>query len=95
MSQDQTPVQDQHEENDAEQYLATLEFGEVYVIWGRTFKHGVAAPVSAEEKAYLEETAIDTITISRGGQRTNSEQPKFTFVPVGGEPAPKAARRRS
>lgn len=91
MSQDQTVDQDQQDAGS--EVEATLEFGETYTYKGIVFTRGQPQIISREDAEYLAETAVDTITVSRGGEKTNSTQPKFLFKDVAGSAAPKARPR--
>ena len=103
MSQDQISDQDQQAAQE-ELFGATLTTGNVYVCFGRHFLRDVTQNVNAEERAVLEDTAYDTVTITRGNDQTNEEQQKFTFgppvtevvvAPTKRETAPVGAPRRA
>ncbi|SDW17801.1 hypothetical protein SAMN05444358_101135 [Ruegeria halocynthiae] len=52
------------------------------------FKHGVAVPVSAEIKRYLEKYAVDPVqTKFSTGEVEETYECKFTFEELDGDPA--------
>lgn len=75
-----------------ENIYATLVRGRVYFFQSREFVNGVAQLVSKADKEWLEENAVDLVSIEDEGE--HQPRQKFSFSTTSAEPAG-AKRTRS
>jgi phage major head subunit gpT-like protein len=63
----------------APQIFATLKNGLVYWLGDKQFLQNVEHPIDAATQTYLENHAVDNITIIRAGAKTGQAEQKFAF----------------
>ena len=64
---------------------AKLVRGEVYYLRDERFEKGMEKTISAEDKAHLEEHAVDSVTVGSGEDATSETRQKFVFTEVSDE----------
>jgi hypothetical protein len=72
---------------------ATLMRGRAYYLRDKEFLAGVAVEVTEEQKAWLETSAVDFVSVE--GESDYQERPKFKFDVGAGAPVAAATPRRT
>lgn len=79
------------------EYKATLKRGRVYFLRDREFLNGVTQVINQEDKDWLEEHAVDEVTVE--GENEHQKRPKFVYEIAGNggdetaSPSPRARGR--
>jgi hypothetical protein len=80
-------------ESPAATYYATLVRGRVYYLGNREFLTGVREKVSADDKKWLEQHAVDEVTVEGEGEHQKRAKFKFEVAREGEEPEPPSSPR--
>jgi|GEM_PF-4615881 len=75
-----------------DQWFATLKRGRVYYLRDRLFETGVEQPVSEADKLYLEESAVDEVSVEGESEFQPRAKFAFRFGQLGGAPGNTPAR---
>lgn len=76
----------------AQEWLATLTRGRIYILPHLTFESGVEVRIDDATKNYLEKNAFDIVSVE--GEAEFQERQKFTFAVAPPKKAEVPARRR-